>query len=775
MGARTNAGAPVIKRPFDLQEAVILLDVYLNSMIENGESVTKAAEIASVRLRTLAKNNGLTISDSYRSAGGLVNRIRSLAGLYEGKESKSVPGTAMFAEAVSLYKNNRNRYEEILNTEKSAVSKNSEKKVTEKRRKKAMAEKSNTAEQDFFQWLPNTVAPSVLRDIQKSYAQINVLLIKSKALPQTLTSITSTDDAEFALRRTKKTFANKRLRNTAVQLLAAYIVYLREKAAHQEEPEDAPATDDIQSGWIKYDFENSQNFAYTVPVHCSIGGEPIEAKNWARILVGITERELAQNNPAMDWLHKESLIAAKKDRPYLLEERLDGLHCAQLSNGNWVCVNYSIPRLMEMIQALCLRCGYTKEQIVLYGAPKYSSTGAKTEDAKSSSVKRKNERKDEKKNETSSTSGSGVPIEKSEAFLQSAGLLGATAKEIIKAVQPDAAVSSTAAALEASMNVIAMPNNRYVHVDSFVDLDEAEEAMGQILRTHFAQFGGYSNNQLLFGAASQELSMFLNDNDCENIDSVYAIARFFFEKKAVAGEAYKFSTPHIFEKEPDYPMTLRGLMIHLARSNGGMLHASDAKDFLQKTMLTYAGLRTLLQIGSSNTFLMYDSERYLLSESLGIDDAWCMQMHDRLDDLFRKANVAYVIPRDINTTWLNTLPLLPRGLDWTRLLLQEVLDKYPAIGFKSISPDLNQTHDTLAAAFVPIDSPLQSFPDVVTLFMEEHHTLPMRMPGEDLRLELRDAGMLENGEMIYSLPKALNDYRFAWSNENKTVYVRGNK
>lgn len=81
------------------------------------------------------------------------------------------------------------------------------------------------------------------------------------------------------------------------------------------------------------------------------------------------------------------------------------------------------------------------------------------------------------------------------------------------------------------MNVIAMPNNRYVHVDSFVDLDEAEEAMGQILRTHFAQFGGYSNNQLLFGAASQELSMFLNDNDCENIDSVYAIARFFLRRR----------------------------------------------------------------------------------------------------------------------------------------------------------------------------------------------------------------------------------------------------
>ncbi len=754
----------LIKRPFDLQEAVILLDVYL-STVKNGVPITKAAEKASVRLRNLAKNNGCVISDSYRSAGGLVNRLRSLGGIYEEQESKSAPGTAIFAEAVSLYKNDRARYEEILKTEKAEAQSNAN--APERRKEKQMAENKSAAEQEFFQWLPTAVTASVLADIKKSYAQINVLLIKSKALSQTLTDITFIDKVEFALHHTKRTFANKRLRNSATQLLAAYIVYLREKEEPHCEPEDVSDAVDAQPDWIKFDFTNSQSFAYTLPVHCVIGGEPIEGKNWARILVGITERELANHNPSMDGLYKESLIAAKKDRPYLLEERLEGLHCAQFSNGNWICVNYSIPRLMEMIHALCLRCGYTDEQIVLYGAPKYSPTGAKTSEAKPSPVK--------KKAETSATLGYGIPIEKSEAFLQSTGLQGATVKEIIKAVQPDAAVSSTAAALDRSMNVIAMPSNRYVHVDCFVDLDEAEEVMGQILKTHFAQFGGYSNNQLLFGAVSQELSMFLNDNDCENIDAVYTIARFLFEKKAVAGAPYKFSIPHIFEKEPDFPMTLRGLMIHIARSNGGLLSASDAKDYLQKTMLTYGGIGQLLQLGSSNTFLIYDSGRYLLSEVLGIDEAWCMRMHDRLDDLFRKANVAYVIPRDINTTWLATLPLLPNGLDWTRILLQEVLDKYPTIGFKSISPDLNQTHDTLAAAFVPIDSPLQTFPDVVTLFMEEHHDLPMRMPGEDLRLELRDAGMLENDEMIYALPKALNDYRFAWSNENKTVYVRGNK
>lgn len=497
-------------------------------------------------------------------------------------------------------------------------------------------------------------------------------------------------------------------------------------------------------------------FERTKPAYCSLAGETITGKNWARILVAITEHEIEKQNPALDELYKKPLVAERKRHPYLMQDRIEGLNCSQLSNGYWLNVNHSIPRLMELIQALCLHCGYTKEQVLLYGVVRSNALACKEKSAIPST-------------------GSGIPIEKAEEYLRAVGLRGVTVKELIEAVQPGAAIHPTMTALNESMDVICMPGSHYVHIDSFVDLEDLGEALGRILKTHFAQFGGYSNNQLLFGAASQELSMLLNDNDCDNIDAVYAIARFFFEKKAVTGKPYKFSMPHIFEKEPDYPMTLRGLMINLARSNGGLLYASDAKDYLQKTMLTYGGIGQLLQLGSSNTFLIYDSDRYLLSESLGIDDAWCLRMHDRLDDLFRKANVAYVIPRDINATWLTTLPSLPHGLDWTLLLLQEVLDKYPAIGFKSISPDLNQTLDTLAAAFVPVDSPLQTFPDVVTLFMEEHHDLPMRMPGEDLRLELRDAGMLENGEMIYALPKALNDYRFAWSNENKTVYVRGNK
>lgn len=367
-----------------------------------------------------------------------------------------------------------------------------------------------------------------------------------------------------------------------------------------------------------------------------------------------------------------------------------------------------------------------------------------------------------------------ISLDDAEKYLLSVGLSGATAQELIDAIRPGAAVYPIKQELEKSVKVISMPGGKYAHASAFADLDEAEETIGKILSTHFARFEGYSNKQLLFAAAVQDLSMFLNDNDCEDIESVYDIARFLFEKRAVAGYPYKFSVPHIFEHEPDYPLNLKGLMINHTRHNGGFLRADEAKEYLKKTMLSYGSIGQLLQIGNTNTFLIYNNDSYLLSEMLGIDSVWISGIHARLDDLFRQANVAYVIPRDIKPIWFETLPVLPMNLRWTPLLLQDVMQKYPKVGFKPIKADLSQPLNTIAAAFVPVDSPLQTFPDVVTLFMQDRHTLPIRMACEELRMELREAGMLEDRKMIYTLPKALNDYRFAWSNENKTVYVRGN-
>ena len=76
-----------------------------------------------------------------------------------------------------------------------------------------------------------------------------------------------------------------------------------------------------------------------------------------------------------------------------MKERIEGLNCSQLSNGYWVNVNYSIPRLMELIKALCLRCGYSEEQVILYGVPRGTTVEKKEKEPQQSS------------------SGNGVPIE----------------------------------------------------------------------------------------------------------------------------------------------------------------------------------------------------------------------------------------------------------------------------------------------------------------------------------------------------------------------------
>lgn len=100
----------------------MLLDVYLTE-VKCGNSLTQAAEIASICLRELAERNGNILDDGFRSPSGLINRLRSIGALFEGTEAKGAPGTVVFAEAADIYKNNRPRYNELLDSanEKTTV------------------------------------------------------------------------------------------------------------------------------------------------------------------------------------------------------------------------------------------------------------------------------------------------------------------------------------------------------------------------------------------------------------------------------------------------------------------------------------------------------------------------------------------------------------------------------------------------------------------------------------------------------------------------------
>ena len=55
----------IVRKPFDLQEAVVLLDDYLRG-VEAGMSNWDIAEVASQHLRNLANERGMTVDDSFR-------------------------------------------------------------------------------------------------------------------------------------------------------------------------------------------------------------------------------------------------------------------------------------------------------------------------------------------------------------------------------------------------------------------------------------------------------------------------------------------------------------------------------------------------------------------------------------------------------------------------------------------------------------------------------------------------------------------------------------
>ncbi|HJC24803.1 MAG TPA: hypothetical protein H9761_14050 [Candidatus Eisenbergiella merdavium] len=139
---------------------------------------------------------------------------------------------------------------------------------------------------------------------------------------------------------------------------------------------------DTREKWICFDFSNHQMFERTVPVFCSVNGHIINAKTWSRVLIAIVEDALANYSSVMDYFYTHSLLSGRTAHPFLMRNRIEGLSCIQLKNDYWINVHFNTPTIVKMIGRLCLHCGYGKEQVVLYGAPKKMSRIADSNEEK---------------------------------------------------------------------------------------------------------------------------------------------------------------------------------------------------------------------------------------------------------------------------------------------------------------------------------------------------------------------------------------------------------
>ena len=300
----------------------------------------------------------------------------------------------------------------------------------------------------------------------------------------------------------------------------------------------------------------------------------------------------------------------------------------------------------------------------------------------------------------------------------------------------------------------------YSHI---VDFCEGKQGLEDILAAHFSLLNGYSNRGLLWRAAQNSLSMFLNDNGFNTEIDLWQFATKVFASR------YFFRSPHIWQNKPDHPKSALGQIISMARRNGGKISRQEIDDFLAKAILPSLDNSKILE---GRYFLFIDRGEFVLAEVVNRTRDLRSAIEGELKLLFELEQQPFIVLRDIRQSWFSRLPSLPHGHCWTPLLLQELLSTFPRSAYRVISAGLQgQRLDTLGAAIVPADSGIRTFGDVVYMYVMDHYELPHRMKTEELRIRLRDAGMLSSNELSNSLHKALLEHRFAFSSDNQMVKI----
>ena len=300
-------------------------------------------------------------------------------------------------------------------------------------------------------------------------------------------------------------------------------------------------------------------------------------------------------------------------------------------------------------------------------------------------------------------------------------------------------------------------------LDDIVDLEEGKAGICKIVEAHFQTLYGYSNMWIIWSAAQNLLPMFLNDNAINSTDDLWEfmccafVDEFFMDK------------PHIWKVKPNYPQNYVGLVINLARQFEGLISREQIDEYFAKIQLNTIINAIVLR---QKLLMFYASRKFILTEIVDLTSERCNQIESALDIIFTNNQISYIIIRDIADEWFSLLPQIRGEYPWTALLLQETLRIKPNIGYNVIYTGMaGQTLDTLGVAIAPEKSSILTFADVAHDFCSKKNLLTKRMSSEELRFMLREASMIEGNELISNLHKALQDHRFAFTDENKIVKI----
>ena len=97
---------------WNLYEAAILLQAYIETL-QGTMTLQEAVHNVSTQLRQMGVNNGIEVDDVFRNINGISFQIKSMESAYKGFTVMK-PASRLFSEIVCIYRNNPDRYKEVL-------------------------------------------------------------------------------------------------------------------------------------------------------------------------------------------------------------------------------------------------------------------------------------------------------------------------------------------------------------------------------------------------------------------------------------------------------------------------------------------------------------------------------------------------------------------------------------------------------------------------------------------------------------------------------------
>ena len=312
---------------------------------------------------------------------------------------------------------------------------------------------------------------------------------------------------------------------------------------------------------------------------------------------------------------------------------------------------------------------------------------------------------------------------------------------------------------------------RLFHESAFIDWEDGANQLESIICKLMQKNNGYISAAQLYEYAKVEMNMFLTDNDVNDERSVYDIAAHLFSKNNYHDKQYVFHGKHI--SKPGHTITSNlDIFRNYAADQGGVFSFDSLVEYLHRIGIATGNLRMQMRIPDEPIFFYYESGVLMCADNMHIDEAWINTVKEKLEALLSDVG-DHIVLRMIPDIWLECLPALPGGNQWTPLLLQSVLRCYGReLGAKTIQALNGQSLDTIHTMLVANNSQIQTFGDVVVSYLFDNDVKERSFESEELRLLLVDAGILQGNELIGNIPKALsNDERFAWNASGDHVIV----